>query len=143
MIKPEELQVGLLVWWTRNNDGWGGSWNCPCVVSYVNREENKFKVISFDDMKETSNKSGGLSIIRPEGGDKSSLEEMRISSIQEVEKYFTERTGELGKKASELMLKHNELVEKIVTYQDSFQRIKSGNFMSYYYDKNDKQTIIS
>lgn len=81
-VKKEDLKVGLLVWWTAERYMRG--WDCPCVVTYVNHEKNHYKIFSFDDCKE----SGDLLIERPEGGDKSSLTEMRICDTEEVGKYF-------------------------------------------------------
>lgn len=84
MLKPEQLKVGLLVWWRRNGSHYGSSWSCPCVVTTVIPEENAFQVRSLDDFKETSR----LAIERGPESDPSSLTEMRICSTEEVKDYL-------------------------------------------------------
>jgi hypothetical protein len=87
MIKKQDLKVGLLVWWSR--DGHFSDWSCPCVVSKVDMQNNTFRVISFDDFKECDD----LLIKRPSGGDASSLTEMELISLKEIEAYFREQRG--------------------------------------------------
>lgn len=87
MVQASELKVGLLVWWTAERSM--KAWSCPCVVTYVDVEKNHYRVRSLDDFEETSN----LLIDRGEGGDKSSLTEMRICTLDEVKIYFRERSA--------------------------------------------------
>lgn len=83
-LQSSDLKKGLIIWWSRYSEGYGGTWDCPCIVTDVNLEKNTYRVFYFDDFKET----GNLQIERPDGSDKSSLTEMRLSSLAEVERFL-------------------------------------------------------
>lgn len=48
MINPEQLEVGVFVWWQASRDG-TRTWGCLGRVEKVNREANKFGVFLLDD----------------------------------------------------------------------------------------------
>ncbi|MFC1600052.1 hypothetical protein ACFL3T_03430 [Patescibacteria group bacterium] len=85
MIEPSQLEVGMLVWWTRHSESYGGNWDCPCVVTKVGDET--FRVISLDDLKETKD----LLLERPECDDPAAPTEMRISTRDEVNDYVQDQ----------------------------------------------------
>ncbi len=95
MIKPNQLKVGLLVWWEAGR--YMSNWNCPGVITKVDTDNNHYRVKTFDTMKETND----LLIIRDPRGDKSSLEEMRISSSEEVMFYLQKHEGQMKKAIQE------------------------------------------
>ena len=133
MIKKEDLKVGLLVWWTRNGD-WS-SWDCPCVVTYVNIEENWFRVLSFDDMKETEHE---LAI---DESDKTSLSEMKIVTVDDVVEYFDDSNKDSKGKISELESKIKKQKKIIKINNKICDKIEKGELFDYLNNK-DKRTII-
>lgn len=114
MLAKEELKVGLLLWWSASR--YMRSWSCPCVVTFVDFQKNSYKVISFDDFKQTEN----LLIDRPEGRDKSSLTEMRICTKIDIQKYLNE-------KRNELLSTKKELEEEILVINENL-KLYDGNF---------------
>lgn len=118
MITPKQLKTGLLVRWIRD-------WDCPCVVTHVNRRQNTFRVLSFDDMKETSD----LFIKRPEGDDKSVLTEMRQINIEEVEDYFELRKGQLQELIDRAQVELSKKQRALETYKqrslEALQKIRA------------------
>jgi len=106
MIKNEELVEGLLVQWTAERYMRG--WDCPCIVTEVNREKNYFKVFTFDEYVET----GPLAIKRPANNDPSSLTEMKIISINEISTYVGNSAKELKNEITEHQNELNEMLEE-------------------------------
>lgn len=92
MLKKNELKVGLVIWWARGELR-GGDWNCPCIITHVDIEGNKYRVFSFDDFKETKD----LQIEMPthDVSDSSSLAEMRLSSMEEVRAFLQKEKASL------------------------------------------------
>jgi len=108
MIERKEMREGLLVWWSA--DRHFREWSCPAVITIV--AENHFKVLSFDDFKETD----WLRIDDIPNGDKSvRTTEMEICTLREVQDYFKERMRDLEdrvtKKVRELEDAKNKLTE--------------------------------
>jgi hypothetical protein len=85
MIEPEQLKVGLLVWWKFR--GCNSAWDCPAVVTKVDTRKNHFRIKSFDNMKET----GDLFINRPPGPGWDRLALMKITTEKEVLAYLSEK----------------------------------------------------
>lgn len=81
MIKPEQLKVGLIVWWS--ND----SWSLPWVITKVDNNNNHYRVKTFDTMDETVD----LLINRHSGCDNSRLGEMEITTEEKILDYLSKR----------------------------------------------------
>lgn len=111
MIEPSQLKEGMLVWWTRRSEGYGGNWDCPCVVIEVG--EKTFKVISLDDLKETR----GLQIERDGDLDPSSLTEMHIPTKDEVEDYIQDRVRSLEDMVTDAERKLRDVKKALERYQ--------------------------
>ncbi len=95
MIKLEQLQVGLLVWWTASR--YMSEWDCPGVITKVDKANNKFRVRTFDNMKECSD----LLINRDPGDDKSALEEMIITTEEEVLTFISKKEASFKQRTLE------------------------------------------
>ena len=124
MIESKKLKKGMLVWWTATRHS--SDWDCPCVVTKVDRRKNSFRVISFDTMKETDD----LLINRPEGDDKSSLTEMRQINVEEVEDYFELRKGQLQEQIDRAQVELSKKQHELETYKqrslEALQKIRVG-----------------
>jgi len=82
MLNRKDLQPGTIVWWG------GQTFSCPAVIAYV--EEKHFGVKTLDTFKKCD-----MLIIDDycEGGrvvEKTERRTMRLASIDEVMKFFTE-----------------------------------------------------
>ena len=100
MIAPEELKVGLFVWWSAGRHF--SSWSCPCVVSDVG--DKSFRVKSLDNFMETEDLSKVRTVEDP-----GVLHEMRICTLEEVRQYFM---GQLREKEDEVIKAQRTLEDR-------------------------------
>jgi len=114
MLQKNELKVGLVIWWTRSSEGWGGDWNCPCIFTHVDIEGNKYRVFSFDDFKETGDLQ--IEMPTPNGSNSSSLSEMKLSSMEEVKAFLQKEKASAEEKVSKLRKKVEEAESKLALY---------------------------
>lgn len=128
-VKPEDLQVGLLVWWKA--DRYMKSWSVPGIVTYVNHEENKYKVYTFDDMKETSE----LSIIRESSGccnsDPSSLTEMTTTDKQTLVDYIKQKETSTREKIENFKTSITKLEQDLVSNAELINQIEDNDILSH------------
>ena len=139
-LNTDELQVGLLIWWKRDSD-WS-SFNTPCVVTYLNREENTFRVFAFDEMKETKD----LSITRGDNqckcnSDPSSLTEMRLSNTDELVQFIKERAAIASTKIVEMENRIGGLKNSIEGMSELIDHINSNDLLKHI--TKPKTSIIS
>lgn len=113
------VKVGTLLWWTAER--YLKSWSVPCVVTCIARDNENGHIIvrTFDDDKETKLDIKGEAI----------SDEFKITSIQEVAKYFNGRTAHFKKKIVELenQIEDANLSIQDLTYRKNFVISKYGN----------------
>lgn len=140
MINEADIEVGLLIWWTANRTF--NSWDTPGVITYVNREENKYRVFTFDDMKETDE----LEIIKeipPCGcGDPSSLTKMRISFKEEIIRYLQNQNIKHAQKIKDCDNMIENLNKEINHVRKTITQIENGSFMKKLLGKKNKNESI-
>lgn len=89
-LTADDLQVGKYIWWTTT--GQWKNWDGPGIITYVNHQENKFKVFTFDDMTETDDISIVVSCDCDNNG-YSALLEMREANRTEVITFIKKQTN--------------------------------------------------
>lgn len=118
MIKPDELKVGLLIWWT--SDRTHSSWSCPGVITKLDKEKNKYRVKTFDTFEETDD----LLIERPAGGDPSSLHEMSLTTPKKVFEYLIEQERSFAERTTKLQAELDKAKQKSEDYSKYAQALR-------------------
>jgi hypothetical protein len=83
-LLPEHIEIGRLIWY--NGFTTTFEWDCPAIITRVNKNNKLFRVRSLDDMKE-QDQWYKFSI---EDDNSSSRESMRLTEIEDVRAYIAD-----------------------------------------------------
>jgi hypothetical protein len=86
VLRLDDLIVGQLIWWSKDQD-WGASWNTPGRIESVDWERKEIQVFTYDTGKTTTVRFP----TDPATDRDSRLHEMRVVGTREVERYLQDR----------------------------------------------------
>ncbi|MFA6354156.1 MAG: hypothetical protein WCX12_00510 [Candidatus Paceibacterota bacterium] len=94
MINPEQLELGLFIWWQASRDG-SRTWGCLGRIEVIYPGENLFKVRLFDDFSLVEFK-----IEKLQAEDEVFLEEMKVVDPAETKQLLKKRLEDMSSEFS-------------------------------------------